>query len=227
MSPGQRREMVDREHPSLPVVRQCALLGVSRSSLYYRAKMASEADLTMMQAMDRQYLETLFYGSRRMKAWLDRNGMPVSRKRVQRLMRIMGLRAIYRRPRTSQPAPEHRVYPYLLRNARVTRPNQVWAADITYLPMARGFLYLVAVMDWYSRYVVAWRLSNTLDAGFCTEALTEALARGRPEVFNTDQGSQFSSREFTQVLQDRGVKISMDGKGGMPITSSWSGCGVR
>ena len=139
--------------------------------------------------------------------------MLVSRKRVQRLMRIMGLRAIYRRPRTSQPAPEHRVYPYLLRNARVTRPNQVWAADITYLPMARGFLYLVAVMDWYSRYVVAWRLSNTLDAGFCTEALTEALARGRPEVFNTDQGSQFSSREFTQVLQDRGVKISMDGKG--------------
>ena len=128
-------------------------------------------------------------------------------------MRVMGLRAIYRRPRTSQPAPEHRVYPYLLRNASVTRPNQVWAADITYLPMARGFLYLVVVMDWHSRYVVAWRLSNTLEAGFCADALTEALARGRPEVFNTDQGSQFSSREFTQVLQDRGVKISMDGKG--------------
>ena len=213
MSPGRRREMVDPEHPSLPIVRQCALLGVSRSSLYYRAKMASEADLTLMQDMDRQYLETPFYGSRRMKAWLGRNGMPVSRKRVQRLMRIMGLRAIYRRPRTSRRSPEHPVYPYLLRNARVTRPNQVWAADITYLPMALGFLYLVAVMDWYSRYVVAWRLSNTLDAGFCTEALTEALARGRPEVFNTDQGSQFSSREFTQVLQDRGVKISMDGKG--------------
>ena len=132
---------------------------------------------------------------------------------MQRLMRVMGLRAIYRRPRTSQPAPEHRVYPYLLRNASVTRPNQVWAADITYLPMARGFLYLVVVMDWHSRYVVAWRLSNTLEAGFCADALTEALARGRPEVFNTDQGSQFSSREFTQVLQDRGVKISMDGKG--------------
>ena len=128
-------------------------------------------------------------------------------------MRVMGLRAIYRRPRTSQPAPEHRVYPYLVRNARVTRPNQVWAADITYLPMARGFLYLVAVMDWHSRYVVAWRLSNTLEAGFCAEALAEALARGRPEVFNTGQGSQFSSREFTQFLQDRGVKISMDGKG--------------
>ena len=146
-----------------------------------------------------------------MKAWLDRQGILVSRKRVQRLMRVMGLRAIYRRPGASQP--EHRVYPYLLRNARVTRPNQVWAAGITYLPMARGFLYLVVVMDWHSRYVVAWRLSNTLEAGFCAEALTEALAQGRPEVFNTDQGSQFSSREFTQALQDRGVKISMDGKG--------------
>ena len=213
MNPGRRREMVDREHRKLPIVRQCALLGVSRSSLYYRPKGASEADLSLMREMDRQYLETPFYGSRRMKAWLERQGKQVSRKRVQRLMRVMGLRAIYRRPRTSQPAPEHRVYPYLLRNARVTRPNQVWAADITYLPMARGFLYLVAIMDWHSRYVVAWRLSNTLEAGFCSEALAEALARGWPEVFNTDQGSQFSSREFTQVLQDRGVKISMDGKG--------------
>ena len=166
-----------------------------------------------MRKMDRQYLETPFYGSRRMKAWLDRQGIPVSRKRAQRLMRVTGLRAIYRRPRTSQPEPEHGVYPYLLRNARVTRPNQVWAADITYLPMARGFLYLVVVMDWHSLYVMAWRLSNTLEAGFCAEALTEALAQGRPEVFNTDQGSQFSSREFTQALQDRGVKISMDGKG--------------
>ena len=171
MSPGRRREMVDREHPSLPIVRQCALLGVSRSSLYYRAKGASEANLSLMREMDRQYLETRFYGSRRMRACLDRQGIPVSRKRVQRLMRVMGLRAIYRRPRTSQPAPEHRVYPYLVRNARVTRPNQVWAADITYLPMARGLLYLAAIMDWHSRYVVAWRLSNTLEAGFCAEAL--------------------------------------------------------
>ena len=179
MSPGRRREMVNREHPSLPIVRQCILLGVSRSSLYYRAKGASEADLSLMREMDRQYLETPFYGSRRMKAWLDRQGIPVSRKRVQRLMRVMGLRAIYRRPRTSQPAPEHRVYPYLVRNARVTRPNQVWAADITYLPMARGFLYLAAIMDWHSRYVVAWRLSNTLEAGFCAEALAEALAGGQ------------------------------------------------
>ena len=196
MSPGWRREVVDREHTKLPIVRQCMLLGVSRSSLYYRAKGASEADLSLMREMDRQYLETPFYGSRRMRAWLDRQGIPVSRKRVQRLlMRVMGLRAIYRRPRTSQPAPEHRVYPHLERNARVTRPNLVWAADITYLPMARGFLYLAAIMDWHSRYVVAWRLSNTLEAGFCAGALAEALARGRPEVFNTGQGSQFSSRE--------------------------------
>ena len=204
---------MDREHPKSLIVRQCALLGVSRCSLYYRAKGASEADLCLMGEIDRQYLETPFYGSRRMKAWLERLGIPVSRKRAQRQMRVMGLGAIYRRPRTSQPAPEHRVYPYLLRNARVTRPNQMWAAAITYLPMSRGFLYLVVVMDWHSRYVVEWRLSNTLEAGFCAETLTEALTRDRPEVFNTDQGSQLSSREFTQVLQDRGVKISMDGKG--------------
>ena len=192
MSPGRRRKMVDREHPSLPIVRQCALLGVSRSSLYYRAKDASEEDLSLMGGMDRQYLETPFYGSRRLKAWLDRQGIPVSRKGVERLMRVMGLRAIYRRPRTSRPAPEHRVYPYLLEKTTVTRPNQAWAADITYLPMARGFLYLVAIMDWHSRYVVAWRLSNTLEADFWVDALKEALGQGQPEVFNTDQGSQFT-----------------------------------
>ena len=213
MNPARRREMVDREHPSLPIVGQCVLLGVSRSSIYYRPQGASEEDLSLMREIDRQYLETPFYGSRRMKAWLERQGIPVSRKRVQRLMRVMGLRAIYRRPRTSRPAQGVRVYPYLLGKAEITRPNQVWAADITYLPMERGFLYLVAVMDWHSRYVLSWRLSNTLEAGFCAEALVEALERGGPEVFNTDQGSQFTSQEFTQVLQDRGVKISMDGKG--------------
>ena len=193
MNPARRREMVDREHPSLPIVGQCALLGVSRSSIYYRPQGASEEDLSLMREIDRQYLETPFYGSR--------------------LMRVMGLRAIYRRPRTRRPAQGVLVYPYLLGKAEITRPNQVWAADITYLPMARGSLYLVAVMNWHSRYVVSWRLSNTLEAGFCAEALTEVLERGRPEVFNTDQGSQFTSQEFTQVLQDRGVKISMDGKG--------------
>ena len=180
MSLAQRRKMVDREHPSLSMTRQCALLGVSRSGLYYRSRGTSEEDLALMQAMDRQYLETPFFGSRRMRVWLERQGMVVGRKRVQRLMRTMGLRSIYRGPRTSRPAPEHRVYPYLLAKIRVARPNQAWAADITHLPMARGFLYLVAVMDWYSRYVVAWRLSNTLEAGFCTEALTEAQAEAGP-----------------------------------------------
>ena len=197
----------------MSTARQCALLGVARSSLYYRPREASGENLALMQAMDRQYLDTPFYGSRRMKVWLAREGIPVSRKRVQRLMRVMGLRAIYRSPRTSRPAPEHRVYPYLLEKIRVTRPNQAWAADITYLPMARGFLYLLAIMDWHSRYVVAWRLSNTLEADFCVDALREALGQGQPEVFNTDQGSQFTSLEFTRVLQDHGVKINMDGKG--------------
>ena len=187
MTPAQRRELVDRQHGSLSIVRQCALLGVSRSSLYYRPRETSQQDLSLMQAMDHQYLETPFYGSRRMRASLDRQDMPVSRKRVQRLMRLMGLRAIYRQPRTSQPAPGRWVYPYLLRDLTITRANQVWAADITYLPMARGFLYLVAIMDWHSRYVVAWRLSNTLETGFCAEALGEALNQRTPDVFNTDQ----------------------------------------
>ena len=213
MSPAERRELTDRQHRHLSIVRQCQLMGVSRSSLYYRPKETSQQDLSLMQAMDRQYLETPFYGSRRMKASLDRQGMPASRKRVQRLMRLMGLRAIYRQPRTSQPAAGRWVYPYLLRDLTITRANQVWAADITYLPMARGFLYLVAIMDWHSRYVVAWRLSNTMDADFCVEALEEALGKGKPEVFNTDQGSQFTSEGFTGILARHGVKISMDGKG--------------
>ena len=200
MSLAQRQGMVDREHPSLSIARQCALLGVARSSPYYRPREASGENLALMQAMDRQYLDTPFYGSRRMRVWLAREGRCVSRKRVQRLMRIMGLRAIYRSPRTSRPAPEHRVYPYLLTRADISQPNQVWAADITYLPMARGFLYLVAIMDWHSRYMVAWRLSNSLEADFCVDALKEALGQGQPEVFITDQGSQFTSLEFTRVL---------------------------
>ena len=189
MTPAQRRELTDRQHRHLSIVRQCQLMGVSRSSLYYRPKGTPLGDLSLMQAMDRQYLETPFYGSRRMRASLERQGLPVSRKRVQRLMRLMGLRAIYRQPRTSQPAAGRWVYPYLLRDLTITRANQVWAADITYLPMARGFLYLVAIMDWHSRYVVAWGLSNTLETGFCAETLTEALNQGTPDVFNTDQGS--------------------------------------
>ena len=213
MSRERRREMVDRQHPALSAVRQCALLGISRSSLYYRSRGTSSEDLAVMKLIDQQYLATPFYGSRRMAVWLKRQGRPVSRKRVQRLMRSMGLQAIYRRPRTSQPASGHKVYPYLLGGMEFTKPNQVWAADITYLPMARGFLYLVAIMDWYSRYVLAWRLSNTLDADFCVEALEEALSKGRPEIFNTDQGSQFTGEAFTGLLEQHAARISMDGKG--------------
>ena len=213
MSRERRREMVDRQHPALSTVRQCALIGISRSSVYYRPRVSSQKDLEAMKLIDQQYLATPFYGSRRMKVWLDRQGHPVNRKRVRRLMRTMGLQAIYRRPRTSKPALGHRVHPYLLGGMEITRPNQVWAADITYIPMARGFHYLVAIMDWYTRYVVAWNLSNTLDADFCVETLEEALGKGRPEVFNTDQGSQFTGEAFTELLDRHGVRISMDGKG--------------
>jgi putative transposase len=205
--------VVDRRHPSLSVVRQCRLLDISRSGLYYQPKGISEEDLALMKLIDRQYLVTPFYGARKIAAWLKSQGRRVNRKRVRRLMRIMGLKAIYRRPRTSKPAVGHKIYPYLLGGMQITRPNQVWAADITYIPMARGFLYLVAIIDWYSRYVLSWRLSNTLDAAFCVEALEEALRKGRPEIFNTDQGSQFTSETFTGLLEQHGVRISMDGKG--------------
>jgi len=163
--------------------------------------------------IDRQYLATPFFGARKIAACLKGEGHVVNRKRVRRLMRLMGLKAIYRRPRTSKPAPGHKIYPYLLGGMKITRPNQVWAADITYIPMARGFLYLVAIIDWYSRYVLSWRLSNTLDADFCVEALEEALRKGRPDIFNTDQGAQFTSEAFTGLLEQHGVRISMDGKG--------------
>jgi putative transposase len=166
-----------------------------------------------MTLMDRQYLKTPFYGSRKMRVWLREQGHQVNRKRVRRLMRLMGLEAIYRRPNTSKPAPGHRIYPYLLKGVEVNRVDQVWAADITYIPMARGFLYLVAIMDWHSRHVVAWKLSNTMDTDFCVAALEAALGKGRPEVFNTDQGAQFTSEAFTQTLQERGIRVSMDGKG--------------
>lgn len=204
---------MDRQHPSLSVVRQCTLLSISRSSVYYQPVKTSQENLQLMKLIDRQYLDRPFYGSRRMTAWLRNQSYDVNRKRVRRLMGIMGLRAIYRRPRTSQPAPGHQVYPYLLRGVEITRPNQVWTADITYIPMARGFLYLVAIMDWYSRYVLAWRLSNTLETDFCVEALEEALRKGVPEMCNTDQGAQFTSQVFTGLLEQHGVRISMDGKG--------------
>jgi len=205
--------VVDRRNPSLSIVRQCRLLDISRSGLYYQPKGISEEDLTLMKLIDRQYLATPFYGARKIAACLKSQNCSVNRKRVRRLMRVMGIKAIYRCPRTSKPAPGHKIYPYLLSGMRITRPNQVWAADITYIPMARGFLYLVAIIDWYSRYVLSWRLSNTLDAGFCVEALEEALRKGKPEIFNTDQGAQFTSEAFTGLLKQHGVKISMDGKG--------------
>jgi putative transposase len=192
---------------------QCQLLGISRSGLYYKPVGMAEEDLNLMKLIDHQYLATPFYGARKMTAWFKSQHKIVNRKRIRRLMSIMGLKAIYRRPQTSKPAPGNKIYPYLLNEVKITRPNQVWAADITYIPMARGFLYLVAVIDWYSRYVLSWRLSNTMDAGFCIDALQEALIKGKPEIFNTDQGSQFTGEAFTGLLEQHGISISMNGKG--------------
>ena len=214
MSVERRRAMIDPAHPHLSVVRQCALVSIGRST-FYRAPTPDTAEhLALMRLLDEQFLETPWYGSRQMARHLRRLGHAVGRKRVRRLMARMGLVPIYQRPRTTVPHPEHRIYPYLLRNVVVDRPNQVWCADITYIPMRRGFLYLVAVMDWATRRVLSWRLSNTMDVDFCIVALQEALARfGRPEIFNSDQGSQFTSPQFTEVLIGAGVRISMDGRG--------------
>jgi len=189
------------------------LLGLSRSGLYYQPVGPSESDLQIMKLIDRQYLETPFYGARKLAAWLASQGQVVNRKRVRRLMQLMGLKAIYRKPRTSKPGKGHRIYPYLLKGLKITRPNQVWAADITYIPMQKGFLYLVVILDWYSRCILAWRLSNSLESDFCVEALKEALSKGKPEIFNTDQGSQFTSGEFIVVLESLGIRVSMDGAG--------------
>jgi len=206
--------MINSNHSELSLVRQCALVSISRSTFYYVGVGESELNLEIMRRIDAQFLETPFFGSRQMARWLRRQGYSASRKRVRRLMRKMSLRPVYQQPRTTVPHPEHRVYPYLLRDRTVEAANEAWCADITYIPMQRGFLYLVAIQDWASRRVLSWRLSNTMDASFCVEALEEALARyGTPEIFNTDQGSQFTSLEFTQTLKDAQVKISMDGKG--------------
>jgi len=212
MSPAMRRSLVDREDSVLSIVAQCQLLKVARSTLYYRPASVSDDDLAVMRRLDELYLATPFYGTRRMAAVLRREGWSVNRKRVRRLMRVMGLEAIYQKPNTSRPHPQHKVYPYLLRGLVIDRPNQVWCADITYIPMARGFVYLVAVMDWFSRRVLAWRLSIGLETAFCVEALQEAMDRhGQPEVFNTDQGVQFTSADFLGELQCRGIRISIDG----------------
>jgi putative transposase len=205
---------VEPKHPRLSISRQCVLLDISRSSWYHEALGESQANLTLMRLIDEQFLETPYYGARQMARYLRRRGYWVNRKRVRRLMQHMGLTAIYQKPNTSKPHPKHRIYPYLLKGMTINRSNQVWCADVTYIPMRKGFLYLVAIMDWYSRKVLSWRLSNTLDADFCCEALKEALStHGKPVIFNTDQGSQFTSFEFTQILKDAEIRISMDSKG--------------
>ena len=206
--------MIEANHPRLSIVRQCQLVSMARSSNYYVGKGESPLNLALMRLLDEQYLRTPWYGSRQMARHLRRQGYSVGRKRIRRLMRQMGLTAIYRKPRTSKPNPAHRIYPYLLRDLRIDKPNHVWCADITFIPMHRGFQYLVVIMDWATRTALSWRLSNTLDSDFCVEALQEALTKyGSPEIFNTDQGCQFTSADFTSVLKQAGVRISMDGKG--------------
>ena len=206
--------MTERDHRSLSLSAQCRLLALSRSTLYYQPEGHSAETLALMRRIDELYLDYPFYGSRQMARHLGREGVTVGRHRVRRLMRLLGLEAIYRKPRTTVANPEHRVYPYLLRDLAIERANHVWCADITYIPVQGGFLYLVAVMDWATRRVLAWRLSNTMDTEFCLEALTDALERyGTPAIFNTDQGSQFTSIAFTAALQGAGIRCSMDGRG--------------
>jgi len=206
--------MIDRRLPELSVRRQCELLRVSRSGLYYEPEPTSPDELALMRRIDELHLKHPCYGSRLLAVTLRNEGRDVNRKRVQRLMRLMGIESMAPKPKTSEPHPEHVVYPYLLRGLTISRVNQVWATDITYVPMKTGFVYLVAIMDWYSRRVLSWRVSNTLDSSFCVEALEEALVRfGKPEIFNTDQGAQFTAEAFTKPLRDRGIVISMDGKG--------------
>jgi putative transposase len=205
--------MIDRKH-KLPLSRQSIIVGVSRSSLYYKAVPISERDLELMRLIDEIHLKYPFMGSRSIRDQLQKKGYQVGRQHISKLMKKMGISALYRKPRLSKPHPDHKVYPYLLRGLEITRANHVWATDITFIPMARGFCYLVVIMDWASRKVLAWRLSNTLDASFCTEALEEAIRKfGTPDIFNTDQGSQFTSDAFLGILKSHGIDISMDGRG--------------
>jgi putative transposase len=204
---------VDYDQAEISVRRQCALLGVNRSGLYYQPRGESEESLMLMRLIDQEYTRHPFLGSRRIREWLCGRGYRVGRNRVHRLMQLMGIEAVYPKPKLSQPGEAHKVYPYLLNGVEVTRVNQVWSTDITYVRMAGGFVYLVAVMDWYSRYVLSWALSVTMEIDFCLAALKQALRRGRPEIFNTDQGSQFTSPKFTGELETRGIAINMDGRG--------------
>jgi len=214
LSTTRRKGLVEPDHARLSIARQCNLLSINRSAYYYQPVGENPHNLKLMRLIDEQHLETPWYGTRQMTRHLRREGHAVNRKRIGRLMQLMGLLAIYQKPNTSKPNPQHKVYPYLLRDLTIDRPNQVWCADISYIPLKRGFLYLVAIMDWASRKVLSWRLSNTMDTDFCVTALEDALARfGKPEIFNTDQGSQFTSEAFTKVLKDAQIRISMDGKG--------------
>src|SRR5712691_9897265 len=214
MSTPDRRSRLDRAHGVLSIRRQCMLLSLARSGVYRMARPANDDDVALMRAIDELFTAWPFLGSRRMAEMLGTKAEPINRKRMQRLMRRMGIAALGPKPRTTKPAPGHKIFPYLLRGLAIERPNQVWASDITYIPIGRGFLYLVAVIDWASRAVLSWRLSNTMDVSFCVSALEEALARfGVPEIFNTDQGSQFTSAAFTGTLAAAGIKISMDGRG--------------
>lgn len=209
-----KRRWIDPTHPDLSIRRQCELIGVCRSSLYYYQPAQERAEnLELMRLIDEQYLRTPFYGSRRMTEYLNHLDHGINRKRIQRLMRKMGLEGLAPGPNTSRKHPQHKIYPYLLQDLKITYPDHVWSVDITYIPMRLGFMYLVAILDWYSRYVVAWALSNTLDTGFCLESLDEALTRGNPEIFNSDQGVQFTSLAFTSRLEANGIQISMDGRG--------------
>lgn len=206
--------MGEVSHSSISIVKQCQILKFSRSGWYYENKCETPLNLTRMRLIDEQHLKTPYYGSRQMVRHLRRHGYCVGRKRIRRLMKLMGIHAVYQAPITSISNPQHKIYPYLLNEIKITRPNQVWCTDITYIPIKRGFMYLIAIMDWYSRKVLSWRLSNTMDCDFCIEALQEALQTyGSPEIFNTDQGSQFTSIAFTSILKDNDIKISMDGKG--------------
>ena len=205
--------MVEVTHPHLSVRRQCELLGLNRSTLYYQSARESCLNLELMRLIDEQYMRTPFYGWRRMTAWLRRQGYEINGKRTRRLMGKMGIEAIYPKPSTSQPGKGHKIYPYLLRGLDITHRHQVWSADITYIPLSGGFMYLAAVIDWFTRYVLAWQLSNTLDGHFCLDVLNLALTQGKPTIFNTDQGAQFTASAFTSILSDAGVRISMDGKG--------------
>jgi putative transposase len=205
--------MIEAGDPELSIRHQCELVGLNRTTFYYAPAQESDLNMYLMRLIDEQYTKTPFYGWPRMTASLRRQGYVVNHKRVQRLMTTMGLQAIYPKPRTSVAAKGHKVYPYLLRDLAITRPNQAWSADITYIRMLRGFMYLVAIMDWYSRYVLAWQLSNTLDGLFCLDALDLALAQGQPDIFNTDQGVQFTAVAFTSRLEAAGVRVSMDGRG--------------